>query len=126
MISLVTIFTLFGATSPNNCTEGNFLSFPTWYHYLPASVSATGTCSPQLNNLSDVWLIGAAVLEIMLRIAAIAAVAYIIYGGVTYTLSQGDPDKTKKAKGTIVNGLGGLAVAVSATAAVTFIAGSIH
>jgi hypothetical protein len=83
-------------------------------------------CNPQLTDLSNIWLIAAAIIEILIRLAALAAVFYVIYGGITYMLSQGEPDKTTKARQTIINALAGLAVAVVAAAAVAFIAGRIH
>ncbi len=108
------------------CKGGSFLGFPTWYKYLPGTTDpTTGLCSPQLNRLSDVWLILAAVIEILLRVAAIVAVIFVIYGAIAYVVSQGEPDKTGKAKSTIVNALVGLAISVMAAAIVTFISRSI-
>ena len=100
------------------CKTSGFLKFPYWYKY----IVDPQTCQPVLTRLSDVWLIGAAVLEILLRIAAIAAVVYLMYGGFTYVTSQGEPDKTQKAKSTIINALAGLVIAISATAIVAFVA----
>lgn len=114
----------FAATN-DPCSGGSFLDFPTWYKYLPGD-HVNGACNPRLESLSDIYLIGAAILEILLRIAAFAAFAYLIYGGVTYVTSQGEPDKTQKAKMTIINALGGLLVAISATAVVVFIGNRIH
>jgi hypothetical protein len=113
------------SASANSCAKGSLLGFPTWYHYLRATTT-NGVCSPQLDSLSAIWLIGAAVLEILLRIAALAAVIYLIYGGVTYIISQGEPDKIQKAKSTIINALLGMVLAVSATGLVAFIAGRIQ
>jgi len=114
------------AAIAGSCGHGSFLNFPTWYEYLPGTTNPkTGACTPQLGSLSDIWLIAAAVIEILLHIAAILAVVYLMYGGVTYVTSQGEPDKTTKAKMTIINALVGLVVAVMATALVAFIAGSI-
>jgi hypothetical protein len=118
--------TSFAAAVAGSCAHGSFLNFPTWYEYLPGQTDGSGICTPQIVGLSDVLLIGAAVLDILLRVAAIAAVVYIIYGGIMYTTSQGEPDKTQKAKMTIINALGGLVIAIMATAIVTFLAGSIH
>ena len=98
----------------------SFLGFPTWYEYLHMSGG-----QPQIQKLTDIWLIVAAIIEILLRIAALVAVAFIIYGGFSYTTSQGDPDSTSKAKKTLVNALIGLAVAVTAAVTVSFIAKSI-
>lgn len=109
-----------------SCKGGGLLGFPTWYKYLDGDTGANGLCSPKLTGLSDVWLIAAAVIEIMLRIAALAAVFAVVYGGFNYITSQGEPDKTSKARTTIINGVGGLLVAILAGAVVGFVAGSIN
>jgi ABC-type Fe3+ transport system permease subunit len=112
------------------CTPngGAFLGFPTWYKYLPGVTSPNGegtasVCLPKLGALSDVWLIVAALIEILLRIAGLAAIIFVIYGGVQYITSQGEPDKAGRARHTILNALIGLVIAISSTIMVTFIAG---
>lgn len=121
---MVGLFSRFAASA---CSSGNFLSFPHWYEYLPCqTVSVKGqptTYVPQLNKLTDVWLIVAAIIEILLRVAALAAVILVIYGGYQYMTSQGEPDKTTKARETIMNALIGLAIAVLAAGIVGFVAG---
>jgi hypothetical protein len=109
------------------CTPqgGSFLSFPTWYHYLPGVYDTNGACAPQVGHLSDIWLIIAAVIEILLRIAALIAVGFVIYGGIQYATSQGNPDQTSQARTTIINAFIGLAITVIAATVVSFIAGSI-
>lgn len=104
------------------CAGGGFLGFPPWYEYLEGVQTDFG-CTPQLKKLSDVWLIGLAMLEIMLRLVAVISVFVVLYGGVKYITSQGDPGNTKKARETIINALIGLVIAVSATAVVSFVAG---
>ena len=76
-----------------------------------------------LGGITDIWLVVAAVIDILLRIAALVAVGFIVVGGVSYVTSQGEPDRTKTALRTIINALIGLAIAIAATAIVTFIAG---
>ena len=119
-----------GATSSGTsqgCQSGssNFLSFPTWYEYLPRNSTTTG-CQPALTSISDVWLIVAAVIDILLRIGAIIAVGMVIYGGIMYTVSSGSSENVNKAKTIIINSMIGLAISIMATAVITFIAGSIH
>ena len=75
------------------CAGGGFLGFPTWYKYLPSTTPAGGLCSPQITKLDDVWLILAAVIEIMLRIAALVQVIFTMYGGFRYGHQPGDPSK---------------------------------
>lgn len=106
---------------------GGFLSMPTWYKYLQGT-SEFGKCTPVIDiehRPSDVAKIALAVLEIILRIAGIVAIVFVIWGGFIYLLSQGDPEKVKGARETIVHALVGMAIAVSATAIVNLIARNI-
>ncbi len=109
-----------------SCKGGDVLGFPTWYKYLDGKTGANHLCSPVIGSISDIWLIVAAVIEILLRVAVLAAIFGIIYGGFSYLTSQGEPDKTAKARMTIINAAGGMIVAIMATAIVSFIAGSVH
>ena len=105
------------------CSQGGgFLGFPTWYKYVCAGKSGDYEFQilPKTGN-SDIILIVLAVVEIMLRIAALAAVAYIVFGGVKYVVSQGDSNKISEAKGTIINALAGLLIATFAVAIVAFL-----
>jgi uncharacterized membrane protein (DUF373 family) len=65
----------------------------------------------------------AAIIDILLRVAAIAAVVMLVYAGVQYIMSQGEPDKTKKALSSIINACVGLIIAMGAAAFVSFAAG---
>ena len=109
---------------------GSFLGFPTWYKYLHgietvSGQSAANVCLPKVGALSDVWLILAAIIEILLRIAGLAAIAFVIYGGFQYMSSRGEPGKTSAALQTIINALIGLVIAISATIVVTYLAGRV-
>jgi type IV secretion system pilin len=105
----------------------NFFSFPTWYKYLPKRNPEVGIvndqkiCSPHISNINDFWLVGLAVVEILLRIGVIAAIIFVMLGGMKYVNSRGNADKTESAKKTIVDALIGLVIAVAATAVVSFI-----
>jgi hypothetical protein len=112
----------------NACGEKSVFGFPTWYQYLEQRqpiVKSVGeqVCSPHINGIDDVWLIGLAVVEILLRVAVIAAIIYIMLGGMKYVNSRGNAEKTEAAKKTVVDALIGLIIAVTATAVVTFIGG---
>lgn len=118
--------TMFAAS----CTPkgGSFLGFPTWYKYLGGVSSPNGAgnasvCLPKVGALSDIWLIVAAIVEMLLRVAGFAAIFFVIYGGIQYITSQGEPDKASRARATLLNALTGLVIAISATILVTFVAG---
>jgi hypothetical protein len=123
------------ATLGQPCTVagGGFLGLPHWYKYLngitaqggfqPNSGTNVMVCVPQISGLSDVWLIVAAVVEILLRLAALFAIGLVVYGGVRLMTGQGDPGSAKAARQIIVNALIGLVIAIAATAVISFIAG---
>lgn len=105
-----------------------FLGFPTWYKYLDQQTvldptSSVDVCNAKLNGIQDIWLIVAAVIELMLRVATLVAIGFIIYGGVQYVISQGAPDKTKKSEQTVINAIVGLVISIVAAAIVSFVAG---
>ncbi len=110
------------------CDSGGFLGFPSWHSHLEGVTftdpdTKETSCTPQINGLNDIWKIVASVIEMLLRIASLAAIGFVVYGGVSYTLSQGSPDKTKEALKTIINALVGLAISIISAALVGFIAG---
>lgn len=100
----------------------HFLGFPTWYEYIRDANSCTKIT---IDNINDVWLIIAAIIEILLRVAGIAAVLFVMYGGFQYLTSEAEPETVNKARKTIINALIGLAISVFAAVLVNFIAGSI-
>lgn len=109
--------------------SASFLGLPTWYHYLETGPDSTGKCGitgPQNSQGQFDWRAGIsrialAVVDILLRLAAIISVGFVIYGGFRYILSQGDPENTKKARNTILNAIIGLVVTAFSTAIVNLV-----
>lgn len=117
------IIKIFATSCVVDKSANSFLSFPTWYEYLPGTIDpTTNKCSPGIVGINDLWLIVAAVIDILLRLAAIIAVIFIIYGGVQYITSQGSPDKTDQARSTVISAVVGLTIAVVASVVVGFLA----
>ncbi len=104
---------------------GGFLGLPTWYKYLDNTELIGGRCSPVVNFPDDITKILLAIFEIIIRVGGLAAVAFVIWGAFQYQTSQGDPEKTKNARSTIVNSLIGIAITVSAVAIVNLIGRSL-
>ena len=127
------IFKLLAGGVGNSCSfssSSQLLNFPSWYSYLPGVLQQSSgggalVFNPTLTSISDIWLVVAAVIEILLRLAALAAFVFIIIGGVKLITSQGDPGSLAKARSTILNAVIGLVIAVTAAFLVTFIAQSI-
>lgn len=100
---------------------------PTWYKYLDGETIA-GKCTPVVNlteNPFQIGLILLAIVEILLRVAALVAVAFVIVGGFQFITSQGDPQSTNNARSTVINAVIGLVIAIFASVIVSFIAGNL-
>ncbi len=118
--------TVSAAASPTGanvagCAGQGIKIIPPWYKYIERSVDDTGHCGLNFDFPNDLGLVALALVEILLRIAAIVAVAYIVYAGFLYITSQGEPDKAKSAQQTITNAVIGLIVSILATGIVAFI-----
>lgn len=120
--SLLLITQLFAAGScdPN----AKFLGvLPTWYKYLSVN-SSGGICNVVFDpkSGSDWAFIALAILEILMRIGGMVALGYIIYGGIKYISSQGEPDRTREAQHTVANAIIGLVITILAVPLIGFIA----
>lgn len=122
--------------------DNSLLGIPTWYKYLPAEgitqivpvkgggVEEKVVCQPTLKTIDDekipinnILLIVAAITEILIRIAGLAAFIFLIYGGFMYLTSSGNSENISKAGTTLLNAAIGLGIAISATAFINFFAG---
>lgn len=124
------------ASSARTCnSKPRFLGLVPWYEYLTLSDDGAGGCKINQFHSGDVLgtdtsagksaspflLIGLAILQDLVRVAALVAVGFVIYGGFKYITSQGAPEDTKEAQRTIINALIGLAFAILAAGIVGFI-----
>lgn len=106
-----------------------FLGITKWYKYLPYHPDVLGNCAIDLQlrdptgaiHLDKLLLIALAVVDMLLRISVLVAIGFVVYGGIRYITSQGEPENTKAARGTIINALIGMAIAIIATVVVSFI-----
>lgn len=113
------ILTQFAAS----CATKGIPILPSWYKYLEGSEDETGRCSVQFTFPDDIGAILLAIVDILLRIGTYAAIGFIIYGGILYMTSRGEPDKAASAQHTLVNAVIGLVITLVATGIVSFIGG---
>lgn len=112
------------------CGNSSFLGFPTWYKYLDGTIitqqvkdETVQICQPMLRGINDVWLVVAAIIELLLRIGTIITIGFIIWGGIRLIVSQGDPANVKAGRETIQNAVIGLIIMIVASGLVHFVAG---
>ena len=97
----------------------------------PDSTTASGgslaDCAALKNdsNKNDLMAQANTIINVVIGVVGFVAVAFIIFGGIQYTTSAGDPGKVKKAKDTILYGIIGLVVAMLAYAIVNFVLSSV-
>jgi hypothetical protein len=102
-----------------------FFGFPHWWKYLNGELDPLGKCAPAFSFPNDILSVGLAIIDILLRLAGIAAVISIIIAGIGYITAAGSADKITASRKRIVNSLLGLAVVLVAAATVSFIGNSI-
>ena len=79
---------------------------------------------PQITKLSDIWLILLPILEDAIKVAGYTAAGFVIWGGIKYLKSQGDPGQINEARQVIYNALFGLLLAMISVAIVNFVSGA--
>ncbi len=126
MTRLLDFMQLFAAAG-GECdpAEGGYKFFrlTPWYQYLTGKYDELGVCIPQIivDDRNDIWLIVLAIIDSLLKVSALVAIGFVIYGGIQFTISQGEPDKTNEARNTIINALVGMVIALTAAMIVSFI-----
>lgn len=105
------------------CDPGKlWFGLPVWYKYLNmTTVNDRCQLADSFAFPADLALVALAVLEIVLRLAGLVAIAFVIYGGIQFVTSQGEPEAAKHARQTIINALIGLLIALFATTLVAFV-----
>jgi hypothetical protein len=100
----------------------SFFFLPNWWEFLPKSGQPLPpTCDIKFNFPGDIWSVGLAGLDILLRIGGFVAVISIIIAGVEYITAIGSPEKGTSARKRLTNSLIGLAIVLIASGVVAFI-----
>lgn len=130
LLSMMVLFPGRAHAAACDNASSDFFGLPKWYKYLSVESRDTG-CNVELPKYSDgkvdagaaILRIALAIFEIILRFAGIIALIFVVYGGIQYVISQGEPDRLKAARTTLINALVGLVIALSATVIVRLVGG---
>ncbi|HEY5267761.1 MAG TPA: pilin [Candidatus Saccharimonadales bacterium] len=128
LTNLITTIKIFA----DACNSGQtFFGLPVWYKYIKVTnVTVNGVKSCNFSNFvfwppDNLLLILLAIFDMLLIIGGIVAVIFVIYGGIQFIVSQGEPENIKHARGTIINALIGLAITIVAATLVNFLGNSL-
>ena len=102
----------------------SFFFLPSWWEYLPKQPSPPN-CNISFTFPQDIWAVGLAVLDMLLRIGGFVAVISIIVAGVQYITAMGEPEKGAAARKRLTNSLIGLVIVLIASGAVAFIGNAV-
>jgi hypothetical protein len=97
-----------------------FFFLPNWWEFIPDK-QISATCEITFKFPGDIWLVGLAILDMLLKIGGFAAVISIIIAGLQYITASGNPEKGTAARKRITNSLIGLAIVLIASGVVAFI-----
>lgn len=75
-----------------------------------------------IDALSDIWIIIANVIRILVAVGGVLAVIFIVVGGLFYVTSGGDPGRINRAREIIKQAITGLVITLVSYPAITFIA----
>jgi hypothetical protein len=101
-----------------------FFFLPHWWEFIPSSQFQYDTllqCQPNFKFPENLFPLGLAVIDILLRLAGFAAVIAVMISGVMYMTGQGNPERGSAARKALFNSLIGLGIAFAATVAVAFV-----
>lgn len=123
---------VFFAGGPAGCSKavdvgsGKFFFLPHWWEYIRNyKYDTLRQCVPDFRFPSDIFPVGLAILDTLLRLAGFVAVLAIIYSGIAYMFALGNPEKAASARKMLYNSLIGLGIAFTATLFVAFIGRSL-
>jgi hypothetical protein len=110
-----------GVSCSNSVT---FLGLPAWYEYLDVQPNDKNTgCNIKAHGSGNIIvLVLLALIDICLKLSALIAVIFVVYGGFRFTTAQGSPEGVAAGKKTLLNAVIGLVIAVLASQIVKFVA----
>jgi hypothetical protein len=104
--------------------DHSFFFLPSWWKYLPHQPTPPN-CDITFNFPDDIWAVGLAILEMLLRVGGFLAVISIIVAGIQYIMASGEPEKGSSARKRLTNSLIGLAIILIAATFVSFVGNSL-
>ena len=120
LIFLFGLLLISSFSAPTFAAEQNTSGYEACEYVLAGGSVPPGMCDYEKNE-EDAYTTVGKVLDTIYLWIGIIAVIFIVIGGVNYTTSQGDPNKTKKAKTTILYAVIGLIVSLLAFGITSFV-----
>lgn len=109
-----------GSNGSGSC-EHSILGLRPWYSGLPMGANCTLQSPDEDGMAIYVWTIVLNVLSDVFVVAGYLAIGFVVYGGVQYMISAGDPGKVARGKKMLVSAATGLVIALLATVIVNII-----
>jgi hypothetical protein len=102
--------------------DRGFLGLRTWDYQTCLDPSVTINCNDGITLGYQIWTIVANIAYDLLVVAGIITVFVMVFGGFTYMTSTGNADKASKGQNTMIGGMIGAIISISASAIVGFLA----
>ncbi|MBQ7802659.1 hypothetical protein IJ380_02250 [Candidatus Saccharibacteria bacterium] len=112
------------AACPSNPDSVSIIGLKSWWRYLDietvTSPSGGSSCEVKQSNFEGdnlvptIWKIALTILSDLFFVAGVLATVYIMYAGVMYITSNGDPGAAAKAKKALTSAIVGLVIVLAA------------
>lgn len=106
----------------DSCAGTAILTFKNWDSGLACNNGAPDLTQTGLNGI---WIIVLNIIDDVIQGMGYVAVGFIVWGGIKYMKSQGDPSQLNESRDTILNAVIGLGIVLASVAIVNFVSGSL-
>lgn len=93
--------------------------FPSWHQYICEGDGIRDIDFEE--NPGEIWLIGVAILEILIRAAGVITFFFLVYSGLRFVTSQGDSQGVADARRGLIGSLIGLGIAIIAVGTINYL-----
>ncbi|NCU30609.1 hypothetical protein EOL73_02295 [Candidatus Saccharibacteria bacterium] len=104
-----------------SCGRQKYAGFPTWYRGLSCDGEGTVMIPKGDAGFIAMWKIVLNFVEMLVIAAGYIAAGFFMWGGFSYILSTGKPDKTAAAKSTLLNAVIGLVIVLASVGLLDFV-----
>ncbi len=112
------------AIASGNCNETVIFGIPAWYRGLVGpncEVKSVGKGGVPLGTFITTLILN--IGDMVMHVVAVASVLFIIFGGIKYTIAQGEEARLASAKKTVTNAIIGLIISLLSIAIINGVFG---
>ena len=100
-------------------SDGFFFGLPPWHRGLKCDNGAVDLSDMEIGNI--IVIVGLNIIDMVVRLMGIVAIAFIVIGGFQYMLARGEASNVAKGKATVTHAVIGLIIVMASSTIVGFL-----